>query len=51
MEIPLRQLQHIDEESGTGKPGTSQGCGTFTRYESDANIYKQDLKDVHFVVH
>lgn len=52
VEIPLRQSQHVVEESGTGKPGTSQDGGAFSRYESDAGIHKQDWKGVlQFGVH
>jgi hypothetical protein len=35
VEIPLRQSQWLDEQSGFGKPGTSRDDAAFSRYESD----------------
>jgi len=34
VEIPLRQSQYLDEQSGFVKPGTSRDDDAFSRYES-----------------
>ena len=40
VEIPLRQSQYLDEQSGFGKPGTSRHDDAFSRYEYDERTKK-----------